>query len=150
MSVGRVKDSTRGGSIREPADVLVDTGERIKGVEPSVHASNATMAISIRGFNVPDISSRIANGRDKAGRFSDDMDTIGTISYFPSSIKITQGWGGASRSTIIYTIASIRLETPSKVGFATRRSQERMNAVGGSLAGFKFTADPKSCSSSCS
>lgn len=58
MVVGEAKDKTRGGAIRDLVDALGDARDKIRGVEPSVDASNTMVARVIKGSNVLDTSSR--------------------------------------------------------------------------------------------
>lgn len=113
-----VEDSTRGGAIKELADAWGDAGVETGGVEPAVDPRNEMVARSIKGSDVPDTSSRILDGKDKARMFSRGIDTS-WISNFPNIDKIMQGWEGASRSTVVCTIASMRQGTPGKVRVLT-------------------------------
>lgn len=87
IAVGRVKDRARGMVIRVPDDVLGDTGKETGGVNSSVNDSSTIVATSIRGSDILDSSSRIADSRDKVGRLSRGTSTS-YISYLYSSIEI--------------------------------------------------------------
>lgn len=123
-----------GGALSDLADTLEEDKKDMGGVNPSVEASNATYARSIKGSDIMDISSKSPDGIDRVERSSGGTDTS-RISYLPSSTKAMRSQGGASRSMIIYTIAFMRQRTPGVTDLAIWISLDQTYVLGGLLEG---------------
>lgn len=142
VTAGGADDGMIDRATRDPEDTLGEGGEEIGGVEPNADASNVTCARSIKGSNVPAIFARSANRSNRLGKSSGGIDTSG-ISYSPSRIETTQGWGEASGSIVIYTIAFTKFGTPGIIGLVTQLLLEQIYTAGGSLEILEPMADPK-------
>lgn len=88
MIAGGVDNRTSGGAIRDPEDMLRDGRVKMGGVDPVVKASNTTFTKSIRGSDIPGISSKSFVGSNRAERSSRDIDPPG-ISILLKIIEIT-------------------------------------------------------------
>lgn len=121
IAVGRVMGSGISGIIREPAEVLGEKRTETMGVDTGVNAKRSEVARFINGydttetfFNTPNsinIEDMVKRGNITSGR-----------SYFPCTIKITRGQGGAFGSTVTYTSPSTSQDTLDSTGGSARIS----------------------------
>lgn len=117
IALGGINNGMIGGAIRDPANMLGEGREETGGVDPSIGTSKAIFPRSIKGTNILEISSKSPNGSNRAGRSSGGKDNS-DISNSPSIVKTMHGQEGASRSMVIYAIASTRRGTPGIMGLA--------------------------------
>lgn len=107
VAAGGADYGTRGKAIRDPAEALGEGRDKTGGVHPGIETSNIACYRSIRGSDILDISSKIPDRSNKVERSRGGTDIFG-ISYSPRSIDAMQGQGRVSRSTVIYTMSSMR------------------------------------------
>lgn len=97
----------RGEAINNQADKMEENRDTIGGVKSSIKTSRATFTRSIKGSEVPNISSRSPKGSYRVERFNGGKETSGILNSL-SCVEITRGWGEASGSMFIYIIAFTR------------------------------------------
>lgn len=103
MAVGGVMDGTRGRAIKKLVKSLGDIGAKMARVEPGIDSSNTTVPRSINGSDIPDTSSKYWTARILGG-----YKITSRISNYFGTIENAPKYGGASESTVICTMTSIR------------------------------------------